>query len=581
MLIANTGQSLVVMNLRTGEQVQLPPGQMTPVLDSKIPFIDDSFVLISLFNAGVLVAYTDAGAAYPGFPTTANPADSKRIPPVDADYAAAVVGAAGVNSLKMAFAGFGDSLTLWNNYIAVPTSIVRSGGVAVVTVSQINSTGALFNITGCTPASFNAFHVPVTRLSATTFSYPCPGPDESATSIGNSTNLSFYANNGPVLYAISELGGALQWVKNFGVGGQTSAQILARLPDLIAVGPTGTGEIDAALVTAGSNDATAGIAVEEYAYNMRQIINGIRTAGILPVVPTIPPFAATHPSVAAVQSRVVLYNAWLRKNGARLGAIVPDVFAALTDASNANGAAISGLISASDYTHYTHMGARLAGKKIAAALDPRIKATASVLVTSRNDSYAVSPAMPNIHPFDLGSSSGGSVSDVVTGTVMAGSNVSSTGNAARTVVCSVVASNRSVGNAQRIVMTPAAAGDTVTHQQNSGATMAGRVVPGERYQFKVYVKLSGAAAANLQYIRQRIQGTFDGVSSVQIGGLSNSYTATDFDVDDTFVFVTPPIVIPPFSTCTAFSCELIFGFSAAGTALTAEVEAVSMDRVQA
>lgn len=93
MLIANTGQSLVVMNLRTGEQVQLPPGQMTPVLDSKIPFIDDSAVLIALFNSGVLVAYTDAGAAYPGFPTTANPADSKRIPPVDADYAAAVVGA--------------------------------------------------------------------------------------------------------------------------------------------------------------------------------------------------------------------------------------------------------------------------------------------------------------------------------------------------------------------------------------------------------------------------------------------------------------------------------------------------------
>lgn len=94
MLIANTGQSLVVMNLRTGEQVQLQPGQRTPLDDSKIQYIDDSFVLISLFNAGVLVAYTDAGAAYPGFPTTANPADSKRIPPVDADYAAAVVGAA-------------------------------------------------------------------------------------------------------------------------------------------------------------------------------------------------------------------------------------------------------------------------------------------------------------------------------------------------------------------------------------------------------------------------------------------------------------------------------------------------------
>jgi hypothetical protein len=109
MLIANTGQSLVVMNLRTGEQVQLPPGQRTSLADSKIQYIDDSFVLISMFNAGVLVAYTDAGAAYPGFPTTANPADSKRIPPVDADYAAAVVGAG--FGKRVLFQGVADTYT--------------------------------------------------------------------------------------------------------------------------------------------------------------------------------------------------------------------------------------------------------------------------------------------------------------------------------------------------------------------------------------------------------------------------------------------------------------------------------------
>lgn len=94
MLIANTGQSLVVMNLRTGEQVQLPPGQMTPLDDSKISLIDDSFVLISLFNSGVLIAYTDAGAAYPGFPTTAIPEDSRSFPPVDSDFAANIVASA-------------------------------------------------------------------------------------------------------------------------------------------------------------------------------------------------------------------------------------------------------------------------------------------------------------------------------------------------------------------------------------------------------------------------------------------------------------------------------------------------------
>ncbi|MBU0601122.1 MAG: hypothetical protein KKD25_01820 [Gammaproteobacteria bacterium] len=108
MLIANTGQSLVVMNLRTGEQVQLPPGLRTPLADSKIRYIDDSAVLIALFNSGVLVAYTDAGSAYPGFPTTANPADSKVIPPVDDDYANAVVAASG-GRLPNRFGLFGDS----------------------------------------------------------------------------------------------------------------------------------------------------------------------------------------------------------------------------------------------------------------------------------------------------------------------------------------------------------------------------------------------------------------------------------------------------------------------------------------
>lgn len=97
MLIANTGQSLVVMNLRTGEQVQLPPGQMTPVFDSKIPYIDDSAVLVSLFNTGVLVAYTDAGTPYPLFPTSAMISDVKQAPQVDTDYAAAVV-AVGIGS---------------------------------------------------------------------------------------------------------------------------------------------------------------------------------------------------------------------------------------------------------------------------------------------------------------------------------------------------------------------------------------------------------------------------------------------------------------------------------------------------
>lgn len=94
MLIANTGQSLVIMNLRTGEQVQLPPGQTTPVADSKISFIDDSAVLISLFNSGVLVAYTDAGNTLTGFPTAASVRESRTLPSVTETAGAATLNAA-------------------------------------------------------------------------------------------------------------------------------------------------------------------------------------------------------------------------------------------------------------------------------------------------------------------------------------------------------------------------------------------------------------------------------------------------------------------------------------------------------
>ena len=493
--------------------------------------------------------------------------------------AAAVVGAAGGNGLKTRIVGYGDSLTLYNNFYAVPTSIVRVGGVSTVTVSQNSATGSKFCMTGNTPASFNANGVAVTRLSATTFSYVNAGPDESATAFGHTTNLGFFTNISPFLYANSALNGALQWVKNFGVGGQTSAQILSRISDVLAVGPTGSGEADECWVTAGANDATSGVTSAAYAENMRAIVLALKNAGFVVRVIGVAPFASGHPTLATVQSLVVQYNAWLRRNIASLGGVFVDAFSVLTDSSNANGAAVSGLINATDYTHYTHMGARLVGDKIAASYESAVAASASALILSRNDSYATSPLMPNIHPFDLGSSSGGTISDVVSGTAMDGLNISSSGNAGRTAVASVVSANSGIGNAQQVVFTPAASGDTLTVQQETGGTMAARVVPGERYQFKTYIKLSGATGANLQYIRNRIQGTFDAVSGIQIGGINNTYTTTDFDGDDTLILISPPVVIPPFSACTALTSEIILGFSAVGTALTVQVERVSMDRI--
>lgn len=75
MLIKNNGTNPITMNLRDGSSYVLQPGVPTSVPDATTTMIDDSSVLIALFNAGTLVAYTDSGSAYPGFPTSVNVSD--------------------------------------------------------------------------------------------------------------------------------------------------------------------------------------------------------------------------------------------------------------------------------------------------------------------------------------------------------------------------------------------------------------------------------------------------------------------------------------------------------------------------
>lgn len=76
MLIKNNGTTSITMNLRDGSSYVLLPGVPTSVPDAATTMIDDSAVLISLFNAGTLTVTTDAGGAFSGFPTTVNATDS-------------------------------------------------------------------------------------------------------------------------------------------------------------------------------------------------------------------------------------------------------------------------------------------------------------------------------------------------------------------------------------------------------------------------------------------------------------------------------------------------------------------------
>lgn len=76
MLIKNNGVTPITMNLRDGTSYLLQPGVATSVPDAATTMIDDSPVLIALFNAGTLTVTTDAGGAFSGFPTVVNATDS-------------------------------------------------------------------------------------------------------------------------------------------------------------------------------------------------------------------------------------------------------------------------------------------------------------------------------------------------------------------------------------------------------------------------------------------------------------------------------------------------------------------------
>jgi len=99
-------------------------------------------------------------------------------------------------------------------------------------------------------------------------------------------------------------GGRLRLIRNAGIAGQTSAQILARIDsDVIAYSP------EVCILNAGTNDIAAGVSTNaDYAAVMNNIESMVRRllrAGILPIVAVPPPFTAHETETRKL--RVLIY----------------------------------------------------------------------------------------------------------------------------------------------------------------------------------------------------------------------------------------------------------------------------------
>lgn len=167
---------------------------------------------------------------------------------------------------------------------------------------------------------------------------------------------------------------------NFGKGGDTIAQILARVPAVIAAAP------NFCIVLGGTNDIGGGSAqAAVFAAIDSLFANGhdaLRAAGITTVAVTIPPRSISAGSAAKSQM-IVLANNYIRRLARQRGIPLADVYSLLADP--ATGDYKPGL--GADGIHPTDVGAKLIAAEILRVLAPSLPPR-----TERRGSFAGDPA---------------------------------------------------------------------------------------------------------------------------------------------------------------------------------------------
>lgn len=148
---------------------------------------------------------------------------------------------------------------------------------------------------------------------------------------------------------------------NFGVTGQITAQILARVGDVIEQSP------DICIVMGGTNDVSSGVTASAAYANIEAIWSALTGAGILVVAGTVLP--RSDPSLSADESKVLQQlNGLIRLNAAKFTDVyLWDAFIDLADTTST----VSGCVSAyfSDLLHPNREGAYWLGKSLAAVFN--------------------------------------------------------------------------------------------------------------------------------------------------------------------------------------------------------------------
>lgn len=207
-------------------------------------------------------------------------------------------------------------------------------------------------------------------------------------------------------------------IKESGIGGERSDQILARVPaDVLAYKP------GYCMVLVGTNDITQGYSADVTFANIKKIYEMLMTAKIKVIASTILPHTGYTTSALRIEyfklNRLIRDYAWQNKN-----IIFADFASVFIDSINAYPVPATGMIPIGDTVHPSTQGAYKIGKYLANILDPLVtKHDSLVILQGDPNNISVNPMMVGTGG-TLGTGASGVVADGWTLVRATGSKVS-------------------------------------------------------------------------------------------------------------------------------------------------------------
>lgn len=296
--------------------------------------------------------------------------------------------------------------------------------------------------------------------------------------------LTGHAYNYPVNFA-----GGVSNGMNFGVGGQDSTQIVARVGTVVSAKP------DAVLVIMGTNDLTeTSTTAATMESNMNTTYQTLSAAGIRVIAMPTPPRTVwgslTSPQIAVAQLKQANVNNWLvhyneTTTGYKIEVADPRKY--WIDATDATGAPVSGIVNTVDGIHLTAAGDYYAAKAVIEAEQSagNIPFTPAYAFVSQADAYdATNNTTGNLLAHGLMDGTSGTASTPDTGNVATGWTLErSTGT---DMTCAATKGNTALdgtpGTDQHIVCTTTGAGSNT-----------------EQHYFRQFITTNFTAATDVVY----------------------------------------------------------------------------------